>query len=83
MCIFESAMMFSKAANATDKVTADATKKSADLQLRMLEDAIALDKDQKDKAKQEANPAPKWVSGFDKDGNAINVDMNEGWAIVE
>jgi len=77
MYTHEQAMLFLRAGSATEKVQADATRKSADLQLRMLEDALALEQDRKAKDEKEAHPVPKYVNGFDSKGNPVEVNMND------
>lgn len=77
MYAFERAMLLSHPGAQIEKAQAETTKQAADLQLVMLEDALAMERDKKQKEQDKWKPTPRLAMGIDATGNEVEVDMND------
>jgi hypothetical protein len=81
--VFESSMSYLRANSATDKVAADTSRKSADLQLKILEDELARNRAGQLAQEEENDPPKRIVHGIDSEGKTVEINLNDGWQIQE
>ena len=83
MYVYQEAMLFLRAGSVTEKVTADVTRRTAELQVKALEDALAKEAAIREYTSERRDPPARIVSGYDKNGKALQVDLSQGWELVE
>ena len=82
LSVFDLSLQHLRATSAEDKAKADAVRAQSSVQLKALEDMLAVEMGKKNQEIEEEGRAPRWVTIEKNDGTTEQVDLNE-YEVIE